>query len=78
MAYDKAAVQMKGLAAITNFDLSLYLEYLDPGACQLRGMHFALLQMMSCVFQLGDSLQGSCFLYASWLSTFRPQGSAAA
>lgn len=31
MAYDKAAVQMKGLAAITNFDLSLYLDLLDPG-----------------------------------------------
>jgi hypothetical protein len=32
MAYDKAAVQMKGLGAITNFDLSLYLDLLDPGA----------------------------------------------
>jgi hypothetical protein len=32
MAYDRAAVQMRGLAAITNFDLSMYLELLNAGA----------------------------------------------
>lgn len=32
MAFDRAAVKMRGLAAITNFDLSLYLDLLNPGA----------------------------------------------
>jgi hypothetical protein len=31
MAYDRAAVKLKGLAAITNFDLSMYLDELNPG-----------------------------------------------
>lgn len=31
MAYDRAAVESKGLSAITNFDLSLYLDLLSPG-----------------------------------------------
>ena len=30
MAYDRAAVKQKGLAAITNFDLSMYLDLLNP------------------------------------------------
>jgi hypothetical protein len=33
MAYDREAVKSKGLAAITNFDLSLYLDLLSPGGC---------------------------------------------
>jgi hypothetical protein len=31
MAYDRAAVKLRGLAAITNFDLSMYLDELNPG-----------------------------------------------
>lgn len=31
MAYDREAVKSKGLSAITNFDLSLYLDLLSPG-----------------------------------------------
>jgi hypothetical protein len=36
MAYDRAAVRLKGLAAITNFDLSSYLEELNPGMPSFR------------------------------------------
>eukprot|EP00882_Tetradesmus_deserticola_P025261 GHRQ01027732.1.p1 GENE.GHRQ01027732.1~~GHRQ01027732.1.p1 ORF type:complete len:180 (+),score=60.52 GHRQ01027732.1:56-595(+) len=46
MAYDRAAVKLKGLAAITNFDLSMYLDELNPGGalglrCGIWGLGFA-------------------------------------
>ncbi|KAM0884611.1 hypothetical protein ACQ4PT_030860 [Festuca glaucescens] len=35
MAYDLAAIRMRGLAAVTNFDLDCYMDYLQPPLCKV-------------------------------------------
>jgi hypothetical protein len=49
MAYDRAAVKLKGLAAITNFDLSMYLDELNPGEGLLFVEMFLWVQVSASV-----------------------------
>ncbi|KAF6264402.1 hypothetical protein COO60DRAFT_1266883, partial [Scenedesmus sp. NREL 46B-D3] len=48
MAYDRAAVKLKGLAAITNFDLSMYLDELNPGGALGFGLGFGFRVVAVC------------------------------
>jgi hypothetical protein len=48
MAHDRAAVKLRGLAAVTNFDLSRYLDALSPGATAVMAQGLGCLGMSGC------------------------------